>query len=85
MGPPAEATTIGAAATADTGDLISVEAPARARIVPGSREPGALTRFRAATRSGVSSSDPVTMDASTIADRRREGGGSPRARQSLKE
>jgi hypothetical protein len=47
-------------------------------MVPGQRESGRLTRFGAdpLTIDGVS-----TMDAATIADRQREGGGAPSERR----
>lgn len=49
------------------------------RPVPGDREPGMLTRFAPLPLDppeGVS-----TMDAATVADRQREGGGAPGERR----
>jgi hypothetical protein len=52
---------------------------AAASMFPGQREPGALTRF-AVTRPAPSSTSDSTMDAATVRDRQREGGGSPAER-----
>jgi hypothetical protein len=53
------------------------------RIVPGMREAGTLTRFRPAADVPEVLVPLSTMDVATIAEKRREGGGSPRARRSL--
>ena len=53
------------------------------KIVPGMRELGRLTRFRPAASVPEVQAPVSTMDAATIAEKRREGGGSPRARRSL--
>jgi hypothetical protein len=53
-----------------------------ADIVPGQREPGPLTRFDApATSMRAVAIGPSTMDAATIAERQREGGGAPSERR----
>jgi hypothetical protein len=49
-------------------------------MIPGERESGPLTRF-AVSPEVVHSMVDVTMDAATIADRRREGGGAARERR----
>lgn len=54
------------------------ELPA-ARIHPGQREPGVLTRFTPApVRSSIPG--PGTMDVATILEQERAGGGAPRTR-----
>jgi hypothetical protein len=50
--------------------------------IPGGREAGMLTRFAApAADIGAMPEGPSTMEASTTAERRREGGGAPRERR----
>jgi hypothetical protein len=49
--------------------------------IPGAREPGMLTTFRALAPSVVIPDGPSTMDAATTAERRREGGGAPGQRR----
>jgi hypothetical protein len=52
-----------------------------APIVPGAREPGVLTRLGAPAASvQIIPDGPSTMDAATIAERQREGGGAPNQR-----
>jgi hypothetical protein len=64
------------------------------RPIPGEREPGLLTRFggrasmsgspeppSAPPQRGCGAGDPGTMDAVTIAERQREGGGAPGERR----
>ena len=46
------------------------------RMIPGAREPGMQVRFGAPPLTVYNS--PCTMDAVTIAARRREGGGAPK-------
>ncbi len=51
------------------------------RIVPGAREPGAQTHFaRPVAGPALYVDSTSTMDAATIADRQREGGGGPSQR-----
>jgi hypothetical protein len=55
-------------------------------MVPGTREPGLLTTFPAsATISPTVPDGPSTMDAVTIAEHRREGGGAPSQRRPRRE
>ena len=54
--------------------------PGAATIVPGQREAGRLTRFAVAV-GDMPIEGPSTMDAATIADRQREGGGAPSERR----
>jgi hypothetical protein len=49
-------------------------------MIPGEREPGLLTRFAVSPDIPCSMVD-VTIDAATIADRQREGGGAARKRR----
>jgi hypothetical protein len=49
-------------------------------VTPGLREPGRLTRFAPSVLAMHTTVDG-TMDAATIADRQREGGGSPAERR----
>jgi hypothetical protein len=52
------------------------------RPIPGEREPGRLTRFGRAAASGPTVPEgPTTMDAVTVAERQREGGGAPSERR----
>lgn len=55
-------------------------------LIPGEREPGMLTGFGglAANLPGVPQG-PGTMDAATIAERQREGGGAPSQRRPARE
>ena len=54
----------------------------RPTIVPGQREPGSLTRFGVPPAGMPPIADgPSTLDAATIADRQREGGGGPSQRR----
>jgi hypothetical protein len=57
----------------------SIPVTAAASMFPGQREPGALTRF-AVAHPVPSSASNATMDAATILDRQREGGGAPAER-----
>ncbi len=50
-------------------------------LIPGAREPGMLTTFAAPPASGRIPEEPSTMDATTIAERQREGGGAPNQRR----
>jgi hypothetical protein len=52
-------------------------------MIPGPRESGSLTRFTARPEV-VHSTPDVTMDAATIADRQREGGGAARERRPVR-
>lgn len=53
-----------------------------AAIVPGAREPGMLTTFGVPDASMQTIPDgPSTMDAVTIAEHQREGGGAPSQRR----
>lgn len=55
-------------------------APVRASaMIPGAREPGSLTRFAVRPEMSQPIVD-VTIDAATLAERRREGGGAARKR-----
>jgi hypothetical protein len=54
--------------------------PAATTIVPGQREAGRLTRFAMAV-ADIAIEGPSSMDAATIADRQREGGGAPSERR----
>jgi hypothetical protein len=56
---------------------------AAARMIPGQREAGALTRFALAS-TGRASTSNTTMDAATILERQREGGGAPATRMGTK-
>jgi hypothetical protein len=59
---------------------------ATAPIVPGTREPGLLTTFGVPIATLAAIPDgPVTMDATTIAERQREGGGAPSQRRRSRE
>jgi hypothetical protein len=49
-------------------------------MIAGEREVGSLARFAATPEMAHSMVDP-TLDAATIADRQREGGGAPRERR----
>jgi hypothetical protein len=67
-------------------DAIETASPVQqtraADIIPGQREPGPLTRFDApATSVRAVPLAPSTMDAATIAERQREGGGAPSERR----
>jgi hypothetical protein len=54
-------------------------------IVPGQREAGRLTRFdMPATSMRALPVGPSTMDAATIAERQREGGGAPSERRPVR-
>jgi len=56
------------------------------RPIPGEREPGMLSRFgRAAANSPSIPEGPGTMDAVTVAERQREGGGAPNERRAPRE
>src|SRR5688500_13308273 len=55
------------------------------RPVPGEHERGTLTRFATlAAHVPVVPDGPGTMDAATIADRQREGGGAPNQRRPVR-
>ena len=54
-------------------------------LIPGTREPGMLTSFESAATDLQLVDGPSTMDAATIADRQREGGGAPSQRRSADE
>jgi hypothetical protein len=57
-----------------------------ATTVPGDREPGVLTTFGTPTAGTLTiPQGPSTMDAVTIAERQREGGGAPSQRRTLRE
>lgn len=66
---------------ADALDLTRMDDDGGWQIVPGDREPGRLTRFRPAPSAEAVQDRSSLMDAGTTAERRREGGGSPRARR----
>jgi hypothetical protein len=52
------------------------------RPVPGEREPGLLTTFETVPAiPRIIADGPSTMDATTIAEHRREGGGAPSQRR----
>lgn len=52
------------------------------RLIPGAREPGAPTRFAKPVDGPALYLDTTsTMDAATIAERQREGGGGPSQRR----
>ena len=52
------------------------------RIIPGARETGTKTRFAAPVTGPPAYQDSTsTMDAATLADRQREGGGGPSQRR----
>jgi hypothetical protein len=54
-------------------------------MVPGTREPGMLTTFGAPSASTLTFPDgPSTMDAVTIAEHQREGGGAPSQRRPVR-
>jgi hypothetical protein len=65
-------------------DVVRMDDDGGGQIVPGQRDGGTLTRFRPAVSPSAVPPGAGSMDAATIADRRREGGGSPRARRSMK-
>jgi hypothetical protein len=51
-------------------------------MIPGERQPGALTRSPApGAINTVGPAQPSTMDAAVTAERQREGGGAPRQRR----
>lgn len=54
-------------------------------LIPGAREPGMLTSFRSSAPRLPLPDGPSTMDAATIAQRQREGGGAPSERRSADE
>lgn len=54
-------------------------------LIPGAREPGMLTSFRSSGVDVLLPDGPSTMDAATIAERQREGGGAPNQRRSANE
>ena len=52
------------------------------QLMPGAREPGMLTMFGGLpVSSGIIPDGPSTMDATTIAEHQREGGGAPNQRR----
>lgn len=53
-------------------------------IVPGAREPGMLTTFGNSWTEPTIPDGPSTMDAVTIDERRREGGGAPSQRRPVR-
>ena len=62
----------------DRGNNVTVEGrEGNARMIPGAREARGLTRFAALRESAVPGGDSL-MGAATIAERQREGGGSPK-------
>lgn len=62
--------------------IVSSPDHVRPTIVPGQREPGSLTRFGVpADKMPPIADGPSTLDAATIADREREGGGGPSQRR----
>lgn len=56
-----------------------------AGMFPGTREPGMLTTFGAPAASMPGTTEPLTMDAITIAEHQREGGGAPSQRRPVRE
>jgi hypothetical protein len=54
-------------------------------LIPGAREPGMLTSFGSSAADVLLPDGPSTMDAATIAERQREGGGAPSQRRSVEE
>lgn len=71
----------------DGGLLPAAEAPmsSAASIVPGTREPGMLITFgRVAATTATVADGPSTMDAVTIAEHQREGGGAPSQRRAVR-
>jgi hypothetical protein len=75
----------------DTLTVHAVSAPDYQRLIapgiliPGAREPGMLTSFRSPAADVPLRDGPSTMDAATIAERQREGGGVPSQRRSAEE
>ena len=55
---------------------------APAILIPGARERGMLTSFGSSAADALLLDGPSTMDAATIAERQREGGGAPSQRRS---
>lgn len=54
-------------------------------LIPGARERGMLTMFGPAAATAWTPDGPSTMDATTIAERQREGGGAPSRRRPARE
>jgi len=54
-------------------------------LIPGAREPGMLTTFAPSAAGTRIPDEPSTMDATTIAERQREGGGAPSQRRPASE
>jgi hypothetical protein len=50
-------------------------------LIPGAREPGRLTTFETSAAGVPIPDEPSTMDATTTAERQREGGGAPSQRR----
>jgi hypothetical protein len=67
-------------------DLSDADHSIRRRLIPGERQPGMLTTFGApASTMRIIPDAPATMDAVTIAEYQREGGGAPSQRRPARE
>jgi hypothetical protein len=66
----------------DGGWQMSRETAVPSALIPGAREPGMLTMLGTSVASAQIPDGPGTMDAATVAERQREGGGAPNQRSS---
>lgn len=66
----------------DGGWQMSRETAVPSALIPGAREPGMLTMLRTSAASAQIPDGLGTMDAATVAERQREGGGAPNQRSS---
>jgi hypothetical protein len=66
-------------------DVSRVVPGAATSPVPGEREPGMLTTSGVVDAGTLIPEGPSTMDAATIAERQREGGGAPSQRRAPRE